>query len=431
MNRSSIKYAVVSSNRIAFKPKIRKLSLARLLAYFHLFTCRLCRRNALITVMVVVVWNKGPGSAPVTIVPGRWLDNPSLPPRLPIEAMKDTLTDANFPRTTDLRVYHLGLRPGEVANRLITVGSPSRAHTVASYLDVTPKPFQLSSERGFLTITGRYKRVPVSIVSIGMGAPNMDFFVREVRECLVGDMLVIRLGSCGGLIHVPVGTVVVPKACISVTRNVDFDFVNPEENDDVPYKISKPVYADPEFHDVVHQALESVKPSGSTTPIVAGITNASADSFYSSQGRQTSFPDNNETLIEQIIASTSDVATLEMETHHLYHLAECWSKKRKVAKVSEAALPPLSTGPVKPVASSDKAAGTTTETSALAAPDTVIRAAAAQMVFASRTSQDFITPQQVQDTERWTGKGVLEALIRMELAADRVHPDEGSVWALQ
>ncbi|KAK0470780.1 nucleoside phosphorylase domain-containing protein [Armillaria novae-zelandiae] len=374
--------------------------------------------------------------------------------------MKDTLTDSStsycsidniarsnkrnldFPRTTDLRVYHLGLRPGEVANRLITVGSPSRAHTIASYLDVTPNPFQLSSERGFLTITGRYKRVPVSIVSIGMGAPNMDFFVREVRECLVGDMLVIRqlnghnrLGSCGGLIHVPVGTVVVPKACISVTRNVDFDFVNPEENDDVPYKISKPVYADPEFHDVVHQALESVKPSGSSTPIVAGITNASADSFYSSQGRQTSFPDNNETLIEQIIASTSDVATLEMETHHLYHLAECWSKKRKVAKVSEAALPPLSTGPVKPVASSDKATGTSTETSALAAPDTVIRAAAAQMVFASRTSQDFITPQQVQDTERWTGKandqGVLEALIRMELAADRVHPDEGSVWALQ
>ncbi|KAG7440572.1 purine and uridine phosphorylase [Guyanagaster necrorhizus] len=347
--------------------------------------------------------------------------------------MKDTLTDANFPRTADLRVYHLGLRPGEVANRLITVGSSSRAHTIASFLDVTPKPFQLSSERGFLTITGRYKGVPVSIVSIGMGASNMDFFVREVRECLVGDMLVIRLGSCGGLIHVPVGTVVVPRACIAVTRNVDFDFVNPEENDDVPYRISKPVFADPEFHDVVHQALETVKPSGSTTPIVAGITNASADSFYSSQGRHTSFPDYNDTLIEQIIASTPDVATLEMETHHLYHLAECWSKKnRNMTKMSEAALPPLSTGPVKPVASSDKAAGTTsTGTAALAAPDTVIRAAAAQMVFASRTSQDFITPQQVQDTERWTGKGVLEALIRMELAADRVHPDQGSVWALQ
>ena len=34
--------------------------------------------------------------------------------------------------------------------------------------------------------------MPISIVSIGMGYPNMDFFVREVRECLIGDMVVVR-----------------------------------------------------------------------------------------------------------------------------------------------------------------------------------------------------------------------------------------------
>lgn len=81
----------------------------------------------------------------------------------------------------------------------LTVGSPSRAHAIAMLLDVIPKPFTLSSERGFLTITGRYKGVPVSIVSIGMGSPNMDFFVREVRECLSGDMAVVRsviLATC-------------------------------------------------------------------------------------------------------------------------------------------------------------------------------------------------------------------------------------------
>lgn len=59
-------------------------------------------------------------------------------------------------------------------------------------LDASPKLFSLYSERGFLTITGCYKTVPVSIVSIGMGAPNADFFMREVRECVRGDMLVIR-----------------------------------------------------------------------------------------------------------------------------------------------------------------------------------------------------------------------------------------------
>lgn len=78
----------------------------------------------------------------------------------------------------------------------LTVGSPSRAKTIAAHLDESPKPFQLSSERGFNTVTGRYQGVPVSIISIGMGSPNMDFFVREVRECLAGDMLIIRSDSC-------------------------------------------------------------------------------------------------------------------------------------------------------------------------------------------------------------------------------------------
>ena len=48
-----------------------------------------------------------------------------------------------------------------------------------------------------MTITGRYKGVPVSIISTGMGFPNTDFFVREVRECLHGDMLVVRLDRLG------------------------------------------------------------------------------------------------------------------------------------------------------------------------------------------------------------------------------------------
>lgn len=74
----------------------------------------------------------------------------------------------------------------------MTVGSVSRAQSIASFLDATPKLFTLSSERGFITITGRYKAVPISIISIGMGSPNVDFFIREVRESLSGDMVVIR-----------------------------------------------------------------------------------------------------------------------------------------------------------------------------------------------------------------------------------------------
>lgn len=51
----------------------------------------------------------------------------------------------------------------------------------------------------------------------------------------------LRLGSCGALIDIPVGTVVVPKASVAITRNVDFDFVNPENCVECAYHISKPV----------------------------------------------------------------------------------------------------------------------------------------------------------------------------------------------
>jgi hypothetical protein len=48
------------------------------------------------------------------------------------------------------------------------------------------------------------------------------------------------LGSCGGLIDVPVGSVVVPKSSVAVERNLDYNFVSPEECAEQPYRISKP-----------------------------------------------------------------------------------------------------------------------------------------------------------------------------------------------
>ncbi|KAH9885600.1 purine and uridine phosphorylase [Cubamyces lactineus] len=347
--------------------------------------------------------------------------------------MKDRILDANFPRTLDQRVYHLGLRAGEVANRILTVGSPSRAHGIASYLDPAPTPFTLTSERGFTTITGRYKGVPVSIVSIGMGHPNADFFVREVRECLNGDMVVVRLGSCGGLIDVPVGSVVVPKGSIAVTRNYDFDFAT-GRSDEPPYRTSKPVFADSTLHDAVVDALKRTRPGSITTPIVDHTLNASADSFYSSQGRQTSFPDHNADLIERLMAEHRDLGTFEMETFHILHLASCW---RPAAHASDTGAPPLSRDATAPSIYPAHPPSTQAEIPDVATsagdhqplkPPPRIRAAAAQMVFASRTSQDFITPQEVASIEAWTGRAVLEALVGLVIQPDRLHEEKGSVW---
>lgn len=331
--------------------------------------------------------------------------------------MKDQIVDANFPRTPDGRVYHLGLKHGEIANRIITVGDRQRAETLASHLDSSPPSFKLQSERGFLTITGRFNGVPVSVIAIGMGGPNMDFFVREARECLLGEMVIIRYGSCGGLTDIPVGSLVIPDSCIAVTRNWDFDFAAPEHEaeDRDAYIISKPVSGDHELHaklvEVVGKAASAAAHAAGAaqTPVYGNIVNAAADSFYSSQGRQTSFPDHNSKLIERLLLEVPGLTTLEMETFHLYHLAKVYPRM------------PLA-------ASANKPAGVT-----LHGSDNVrrggIRASGVQMVFASRKTQEFIAPGSVQKLQEWVGRACLEAITQFEIADELLHPSEGSVWA--
>ncbi|EJC98348.1 purine and uridine phosphorylase [Fomitiporia mediterranea MF3/22] len=351
--------------------------------------------------------------------------------------MKDTFTDANFPRTADGRVYHLGIRPGDVANRILTVGSPSRAEAIASLLDGDASSlFKLSSERGFLTITGRFNGVPISIVSIGMGYPNMDFFVREARECVSGDLVIVRLGSCGGLTDLPVGSLVVPSAGVSVRRNYDYDFLsdNADGQDGSPYQVSKPVAADAELHAFVTNRLKTTTPLDPPATIVSNTVNASADSFYASQGRQTSFPDHNEMLIDHLMDTVPSLATLEMETFHLLHLASVWRPRQHKATTNGLTVPPTKlpvTPSLSPPSSTNSSSSPTSpqvNATPTPTPTARIRAAAVQMIFANRRTQDFISPTRVQELEEWSGQAVLGALTGFGIPVENLHPDLGTVW---
>ena len=53
----------------------------------------------------------------------------------------------------DGRVYHLGLRPEEVAPRFVLVGDPARAHKVAARFDSVTHQVE---HREYVTLTGRY-----------------------------------------------------------------------------------------------------------------------------------------------------------------------------------------------------------------------------------------------------------------------------------
>ncbi len=212
-----------------------------------------------------------------------------------------------------------------MANRIITCGDPHRAQTLAKNLDNYPQNvFQYQSKRGFLGVTGKYKGVPVSIIAIGMGMPMMDFFLREVREVVDGEMAVVRFGTCGCIGAGTVGQVAVADSSMAVVRNYDY-FV---DGTGYPYTFTKVVPADAEMCSALTANL--IAGLGNET-VLKGL-NVSADSFYSSQARSDgNFLDANDNLIIGIKNAHPDALTFEMETYMLFHLASCSVKNSSSA----------------------------------------------------------------------------------------------------
>ncbi|OBZ82280.1 Purine nucleoside phosphorylase DeoD-type [Choanephora cucurbitarum] len=308
--------------------------------------------------------------------------------------MKETISNANFPRDAEGRVYHISVKHGDVANRVLTVGDHVRARRIAKLLDSEEECghpiFEKSSQRGFLTITGRYKGVPVTIMAIGMGASMMDFFVRETRASVDGTLAIIRFGSCGSLsTKAPAGAVIVPEGGYCVRRNIDYFADEPAypELKDKPYLVSGVFKADESItrilSDTVQKAIESLPSVG---PVLSGGLNVDGCSFYSSQGRQDpTFWDDNQTIVEDITAQYPKTYSMEMETSMLFHLAKC------------------ARDPTKP-----------------------IKAGGCMQVFADRVGNAFIRPEAVAVLEPAVGQACLEALIQIDI--DHEMPVEGSVW---
>ncbi|CDR49490.1 RHTO0S27e00782g1_1 [Rhodotorula toruloides] len=286
--------------------------------------------------------------------------------------------NANFPMDEQGHVHHVGVRAGQVSNLILTVGDPARLNRIASLLDAEPKPFENTSSRGFTVVTGRYQGVEVSLVAIGMGIAMVDFFVREIRAVVSGDITIIRFGSCGSLDPtLRVGSIGVPERAVQISTN--YAHWHAKKGEEVPgYLVSPPITADAELQAHLFSTL-STSVSSPTCEVRSLPLHASADTFYSSQGRlDPNFQDDNTNLLDSLLARYPDCASLEMETAHLFHLS------------SISHPPPTSSTPTAPR----------------------IKSAACHMVFADRTGGEFIEREVVEGLEGVVGRGCLEALVR-------------------
>jgi len=264
----------------------------------------------------------------------------------------------------------MGLAPGQLANRILTVGSTGRLRIVSKHLD-DPNAAVITSDRGFTTVTGTFAGVPVSIVAIGMGVAMMDFFVRESMVVLTGPTAICRFGTCGGIAdHARAGQIsLASKGACLVTRDVDsfFDESN-TGGAETHFRVSKVVTPDATLTALVK--AEMIEKFGEAS-ILEGV-NFTCDTFYGSQGRLSdNFDDHNQNLIEHFKTINPDISTMEMETLQLFHLARC-SK-------------------------------------------TPLHAAAAAIVMTKRVLKDRITEEQLHEIESEGGRAVLSALSKMQL----------------
>src|SRR4051812_19375892 len=74
-------------------------------------------------------------------------------------------------------IYHLDLRPEEVATTIITVGDPARVSAISRYFDTVEVERQ---HREFISHTGWYGKKRLTVVSTGIGTDNIDIVLNEL-----------------------------------------------------------------------------------------------------------------------------------------------------------------------------------------------------------------------------------------------------------
>ena len=129
----------------------------------------------------------------------------------------------------DGSVFHLHLKPEQLADRIILVGDPARVSFIGEYLDT--KECELSN-REFYTITGSYHGKRISVISHGIGCDNIDIVINELDALANIDfrtrtvkldfkqLTMVRIGTSGGLQpFVPVGT------CVAAEKSIGLDGV--------------------------------------------------------------------------------------------------------------------------------------------------------------------------------------------------------------
>lgn len=232
---------------------------------------------------------------------------------------------------SDGSIFHLHIKPEQLADKIIVCGDPARVDKIASYLDSHECSV---TSREFHTVTGMYKGKRLSIVSHGVGCDNIEIVLNELDALANIDfetrmikpdpkkLTIVRIGTSGGLQdESPIGTYVAAEYAIGFDGVLHF------------YGASKDV-ADRDFEKALIAGLDwkidGLKPYVVKSPqsivdrickddVLRGVTIA-CNGFYAPQGRRLRWDLADPTLNQKIQSFEHNgrkITNFEMESSAL------------------------------------------------------------------------------------------------------------------
>lgn len=255
--------------------------------------------------------------------------------------MKKYFAESELIINGDGSIFHLHLKPEQLADKVILVGDPGRVAMVAAHFETRECEV---SNREFMSVTGTYHGKRITVQSTGIGCDNIDIVVNELdalanidfhtRE--EGDQLrqltLVRIGTCGGLQpNTPVGTFIASEKSIGFDGLLNF-YAGRNDVCDLAFEKAFTTYMDwnpqlcaPYVIDADTELLDRI----AGKDMVRGVTIA-CGGFFGPQGRELRIPladpKQNE-KVENFEYNGHRITNFEMESSALAGLARLMGHK--------------------------------------------------------------------------------------------------------
>ena len=249
--------------------------------------------------------------------------------------MNTKLGNSELILNDDGSIFHLHLKPENIAKTIILVGDPGRVEQVSKYFDNIEFKIQ---NREFKTHTGTYKGNRISVISTGIGTDNIDIVINELDAIVNIDLEkrkikenhktlnFIRIGTSGALqSDLPVGCSIISKTAIGFDGLLNFyadrnKIGNKDiENEFIKHTSWRKLLTIPYFVDASEYLFNKI-----CDGMIKGIT-ISAPGFYGPQGRELRLKVADKKLNEKISSFNykgRKITNFEMESSAIYGLSK-------------------------------------------------------------------------------------------------------------